>query len=180
MKKITHVSKWDIFSPLLQQQIGRKPTAHAQPDFLWVHHSRDRNLNFNFNCRYLYHFQRWVRSNYLSTFQVSVDRFASHLKLGKILAENYQSTSALIWALLHSTPSFPLSEHSQLMTWITFIICTPTFYLPVTWNKPRIGLNQWSTPPGISIPPTLRPNLLHLLSFLDVTTYHSQVLWWDS
>ena len=33
MKKITHISKPEIFSPLLKLQIGRKPTTHVQPKF---------------------------------------------------------------------------------------------------------------------------------------------------
>ena len=76
MKKITHISKPDILSPLLQQQIGRKHTVHVWPNFLWVNHSRDGNPNLNLNHKHQHCFQRWIRSNYLSNFQVSVDRFA--------------------------------------------------------------------------------------------------------
>ena len=47
MNKITHISKPDIFSPLLQQQIGRKPAVHAQPDFLQLHYSGGGNFNFS-------------------------------------------------------------------------------------------------------------------------------------
>ena len=75
MKKITDISRLDICGPCFSSRFGGKPTAHVQPDFLQVNHSRDGKPDFNFNHRYQHHFQRWVRSNYSFTFQVSVGRF---------------------------------------------------------------------------------------------------------
>ena len=76
MKKITPVSSLDIFGPCFSSRFGGKPNVHVQPNFLWVNHSRVGNNHLNFYHRQSHHFQRWVRSNYLSTFQVSVGRFA--------------------------------------------------------------------------------------------------------
>ena len=49
MMKITHISKPDIFSPLLQQQIGGDSIAHVWPYFLQVHYSSGGNFNLSFN-----------------------------------------------------------------------------------------------------------------------------------
>ena len=59
-KKITHISKLDIFSPGFSNRFGGKPTVHAWYDFLWVNHPRDGNPNLilsHWHC-----FQSWVRS----------------------------------------------------------------------------------------------------------------------
>ena len=76
MKKITHVYSLDIFGPHFSSIFGRKPTAHTQPNFLWVNHSSDGESYLNFYHRQRHCFQRWVWSNYFSIFQVSVSRFA--------------------------------------------------------------------------------------------------------